>query len=78
MTTTPLPDALAIAERLSRYKLSSGYAWHCHKAAAELCRQHEALARKDALLRQCLEAFETDEFMKKLNAASEIRKELAK
>lgn len=47
-------------------------------AAALLRTQHTALERKDALLRQCLEAFETDEFMKKLNASSEIRKELAK
>jgi hypothetical protein len=26
---------------MSSYSLSSGYAWHCHKAAAELRRQHE-------------------------------------
>jgi hypothetical protein len=32
--------ALELAERLSRYKLNSGYAIHCHSAAAELRRQH--------------------------------------
>ena len=46
MTNTP--EALAIAERLSRYSLRSGYAWHCHKAAAELRRQHERITALEA------------------------------
>ena len=34
------PEALRLADKLSSYKLSSGYASYCHKAAAELCRLH--------------------------------------
>lgn len=61
MTTTPppMPEALVIAERLSRYKLNSGYAWHCHKGANELRRQHERIAELEAdrkMLREALEA----------------------
>ena len=36
------PEALRLADKMSSYSLSSGYAWHCHKAAAELRRLHEA------------------------------------
>lgn len=36
-----------------------------------------AIERKDALLSRCLDAFETDDWMKKLTAAGEIRKELS-
>jgi hypothetical protein len=36
------PEALRLADKMSSYKLSSGYAWHCHKAAAELRRLHES------------------------------------
>ena len=35
------PEALRLADKMSSYKLSSGYAWHCRKAAAELRRLHE-------------------------------------
>ena len=36
------PEALRLAERLERYDAErSGYAKHCHKAAAELRRLHE-------------------------------------
>jgi len=38
------PEALRLADKMSSYKLSSGYAWHCHKAAAELRRLHEVNA----------------------------------
>jgi len=38
---TTQPEALRLADKMSSYKLSSGYAWHCHKAAAELRRLHE-------------------------------------
>ena len=37
------PEALRLAEKMESYKLCSGYAWHCHKAAAELRRLHEVL-----------------------------------
>ena len=39
--TTQQPEALRLADKMSSYSLSSGYAWHCHKAAAELRRLHE-------------------------------------
>ena len=35
-----IPEALRLADKLSSYKLSSGYASYCHKAAAELRRLH--------------------------------------
>ena len=35
------PEALRLADKMSSYNLCSGYAWHCHKAAAELRRLHE-------------------------------------
>lgn len=38
---TQQPNALRLADKMSSYSLSSGYAWHCHKAAAELRRLHE-------------------------------------
>ena len=38
------PEALRLAEKMESYKLCSGYAWHCHKAAAELRRLHEVNA----------------------------------
>ena len=39
---TTQPEALRMAERLERYDAErSGYAKHCHKAAAELRRLHE-------------------------------------
>lgn len=33
-------NTLELAEKLKRYKLVSGYATYCHKAADELLRQH--------------------------------------
>ena len=39
---TTKPEALRLADKMSSYSLSSGYAWHCHKAAAELRRLHES------------------------------------
>ena len=39
---TTQPEALRLAERLERYDAErSGYAKHCHAAAAELRRLHE-------------------------------------
>ena len=38
---TQQPEALRLADKMSSYNLCSGYAWHCHKAAAELRRLHE-------------------------------------
>jgi hypothetical protein len=38
-TCTPL--ALVLAEKMKSYKLSSGYAWWCHKAGYELERLHD-------------------------------------
>ena len=40
--TTQQPEALRLADKMSSYSLRSGYAWHCHKAAAELRRLHES------------------------------------
>jgi hypothetical protein len=39
------PEALRLADKLSSYKLSSGYASYCHKAAAELRRQYAEIER---------------------------------
>ena len=39
---TTQPEALRLADKMSSYNLCSGYAWHCHKAAAELRRLHES------------------------------------
>ena len=36
------PEALRLADKMNSYSLRSGYAWHCHKAAAELRRLHES------------------------------------
>ena len=38
--TTQQPEALRLADKMNSYSLQSGYAWHCHKAAAELRRLH--------------------------------------
>jgi hypothetical protein len=38
---TTQPEALRLADKMSSYSLRSGYAWHCHKAAAELRRLHD-------------------------------------
>ena len=35
-----MSEALKLADKLSSYSLRSGYAWWCHKAAAELRRLH--------------------------------------
>jgi hypothetical protein len=35
---TTQTEAQRLAEKLKSYSLRSGYAWHCHKAAAELLR----------------------------------------
>jgi hypothetical protein len=48
------PEALRLADKLSSYKLSSGYASYCHKAATELRRQHAEIER----LREALNRFE--------------------
>ena len=42
--STQQPEALRLANKMSSYSLSSGYAWHCHKAAAELRRLHSVNA----------------------------------
>jgi hypothetical protein len=39
---TTQPEALRLADKMNSYSLRSGYAWHCHKAAAELRRLHES------------------------------------
>ena len=48
------PEALRLADKLSSYKLSSGYASYCHKAAAELRRQHAENERLRGLVRHIL------------------------
>ena len=49
------PEALRLADKMSSYKLSSGYAWHCHKAAAELRRLHESNQELIAALKEMLD-----------------------
>ena len=50
------PEALRLAERLERYDAErSGYAKHCHKAATELRRQHEAIQELVAALKEMLD-----------------------
>jgi hypothetical protein len=39
---TTQPEALRLADKMSSYQFFSGYAWDCHKAAAELRRLHES------------------------------------
>jgi len=53
---TTQPEALRIAERLERYDATrSGYAQHCHKAAAELRRLHEVNTELLAALKEMLD-----------------------
>ena len=52
---TTQPEALRLADKMSSYSLSSGYAWHCHKAAAELRRLHEVNADLLEALAKCSE-----------------------
>jgi hypothetical protein len=80
------PEALRLADKMSSYKLSSGYAWHCHKAAAELRRLHElnqellvALKMAEPLLQalqnnivRCLPQYE------KMPALDQVRAAIAK
>ena len=49
---TTQPEALRLADKMNSYSLSSGYAWHCHKAAAELRRLHEVNADLLAALKE--------------------------
>ena len=50
--TTKQPEALRLADKMNSYSLCSGYAWHCHKAAAELRRLHEVNADLLAALKE--------------------------
>ena len=51
---TQQPEALRLADKMNSYSLCSGYAWHCHKAAAELRRlHHNNLVLTDALWKAC-------------------------
>ncbi len=52
---TTQPEALRLADKMSSYKLCSGYAWHCHKAAAELRRLHEVNTELLAALKEMLD-----------------------
>ena len=49
------PEALRLADKMSSYSLRSGYAWHCHKAAAELRRLHEVNQELMAALKEMLD-----------------------
>jgi hypothetical protein len=60
-TCTPL--ALVLAEKMKSYKLSSGYAWWCHKAGYELERLH---AENEAL-QQALRTEEAISFRRQLH-----------
>jgi hypothetical protein len=51
------PKALQLAEKMESYQLGSGYAWHCHKAAAELRRLHEVNAELLEALKDVMERF---------------------
>ena len=52
---TTQPNALRLADKMSSYSLSSGYAWHCHKAAAELRRLHEVNQELLEVLKEILD-----------------------
>ena len=53
---TTQPEALRLAERLGRYDVErSGYAKHCHAAAAELRRLHESNQELLATLKEMLD-----------------------
>jgi hypothetical protein len=52
---TTQPEALRLADKMSSYSLSSGYAWHCHKAADELRRLHELNQELLAALKEMLD-----------------------
>lgn len=55
------PEALRLAERLERYDAErSGYAKHCHAAAAELRRLHESNTELLAALKECIHFVEYD------------------
>ena len=51
---TTQPEALRLADKMNSYSLRSGYAWHCHKAAAELRRLHETNTELLAALKEAL------------------------
>jgi protein-disulfide isomerase len=53
---TTQPEALRLADKMNSYSLRSGYAWHCHKAAAELRRLHEVNTELLAALKALVEA----------------------
>jgi len=52
---TTQTEALRLADKMSSYNLCSGYAWHCHKAAAELRRLHEVNTELLAALKEMLD-----------------------
>ena len=53
---TTQPEALRLAERLGRYDAErSGYAKHCHAAAAELRRLHESNTELVKALKEILD-----------------------
>ena len=52
---TTQPEALRLADKMSSYNLCSGYAWHCHKAAAELRRLHESNIELLEVLKEILD-----------------------
>ena len=52
------PEALRLADKMSSYNLCSGYAWHCHKAAAELRRLHKVNAELLEALKDATEGLE--------------------
>ena len=58
---TTQPEALRLADKMSSYNLCSGYAWHCHKAAAELRRLHE-VNQELLIAMQKIAASSSDEF----------------
>ena len=60
-TCTPL--ALVLAEKMKSYKLSSGYAWWCHKAGYELERLHDEIEA----LQQALYTEEAISFRRQLH-----------
>jgi hypothetical protein len=67
---TTQPEALRLAERLGRYDVErSGYAKHCHAAAAELRRLHEVNAELLDALHWLLSGDDgEDSFHKRLQA----------
>lgn len=69
---TTQPEALRLADKMSSYSLRSGYAWHCHKAAAELRRLHNENETQKSELRMLSCMLQRQRHATKRNALLEV------